>query len=1020
MAVTKYTEEPRPNSEPEDDYKNQGPRPRGEAPPAPTPSPVPPSGIVARTSTNLALVERASGGTLPTPLAFALSTVNLQDDKEYIRAAKIAARASDLPPTFIWGDTKLKDLKDPLLGGRMQMSTLTRITNGLEPLMLAAMIPQIMSDEEAVAKANVISRTRSGDIRHADIPGSIPVKKLSRAMKALTPIARQYELDAIQAFGIGFGLIRDGIDVGAFARNIQALVDYQSGDQRRERMELEQLIGLAHTAAERRVKFRGSADIIRFLAPNVAEVAEAAQRDIDRLNTLAELSDISPESRLIAPEIAEQQIDIQPQMMLQYQTTGANLMAEAERISDDLQAEQDAWANSFLGGVVSKGMELWDAGQRQFEKAAVTVAAPVAGSIRALTGAAPGGASVDEAWHESFEWRDLQLSRLNAGQHLGEAFIKDTDGPEWAEAPANFIAGIVFDPTIIAGRFIMGVRARKLVVTADGTTVLAKPTLARAIANKVSFGRVSELKNRAITAEGAFVNALTKLSSNKRLFRAALKSDDALRREMRRWYMNYDARRLAFDEYHMLRMAEGVRKVAGEKGEQAAKREWSIGISAHYGQVVPEDSIAFDVMRLRTAEQEVKLRSYLDNPREFKQTTFSDLADDVISENTAIQVRPKPLRMEVPTRMKSANPRRAAIAAQERQLPGSSLFNIYGGSRISLHDNPHVQFERMLRRSGMYNEAEINTAVAAMARMSRGVGFEDRLIKLYDDAVRDMTIRYGTKNGLPKDLHEDLLKQVNDSFGGVNRMQAFGIVDTPYGKVPVERPVFETQLRNFYYVPDPLDIKRIVSRYTGTLNYLKQAAKKQNIPLAQKLADIPYPKLFNVLDESREVWHDIVRTWKFSVVPRPGYIGRVVLGDEAARFLATTGTMFERVAATHLDEATAALIRGYVTIPNIVTTPRAVAKGVGKGVGFAPGKILDALWPKTRALMDDGTEWTIERPGAWDPEALANTAWRESELADTAIRRSILNTRLLKTHSWERLSKGNQGYYEAWEHALKN
>lgn len=1020
MAVSQYSEEPRGYSEPESDYKNRGPRPLGESPPAPTPSPIPPSGIVSRTSSNLALVERATGGTLPTPLAFALSTLNLQEDKEYIRAAKIAARASDLPPSFIWGDMKLKDLKDPLLGGPMQMSTLTRITNGLEPLMLAAMIPQIMSDEEASAKANVISRTRSGDIRHADIPGSIPVKKLSRAMKALTPIARQYELDAIQAFGIGFGLIRDGIDIGAFARNIQALVEYQSGDRRRQRMDLEQLIGLAHTAAEKRVKFRGSADIIRFLAPNVAEAADRAQRDIDRLNTVAALSNISPESRLIAPEIAEQQLDIDPQMMLQYQTTGASLMEEAERISDDLTAEQDAWKNSFLGGVVSKGLEIWDAGQRQFEKAAVSIAAPVAGALRALTGAAPGGASIGEAWHDSFEWRDLQLSRLNAGQHLGEAFIKDIDGPEWAEAPANFIAGIVFDPTILAGRFLMGVRARKLVVTADGTTILAKPTLARAIANKVSFGRVSELKNRAITAEGAFANALTKLSNNKRLFRAALKSDDALRREMRRWYMNYDARRLAFDEYHMLRMAEGVRKVAKEQGEQAAKREWSIGISAHYGQVVPEDSIAFNVMKLRTAEQEMNLRSYLDNPREFKQTTFADLADDVISENAAIQVRPKPLRLEVPTRMKVSNPRRAAIAAMERDLPGSGLFNIYGGSRISLHDNPHVQFERMLRRSGMYSEVEINTSVAAMAKLSRGVGFEDRLIKLYDDAVAHMTKRYAIKNGLPEDLYEDLLKQVNNSFGRVNRMQTFGVVDTALGPHPITRPVFETQLRNFYYVPDPLDIKRIVERYTGTLNYLKQAAKKQNIPLAKTLGEIPYPKLFGVLDEGREIWHDIVRTWKFSVVPRPGYIGRVVLGDEAARFLATTGTVFERVAATHLDEATAALIRGYVTIPNIVTTPRVVAKGVGKTVGFVPSKVLDALWPQTKALMDDGTEWAIERPGRWDPEVLANTAWRESELADTAIRRSLLNTRLLKTHSWDRLSKGNPGYYEAWTHALKN
>ena len=958
-------------------------------------------------------IERITQATLPTQLVKSLSELQLSDPDRY-KAAKLAARLIDLPPAFMWGDTDLGKLTDPLHGGQMRLSTINRLSEGMEPYVIAQMLPDLLTYTETEG----IGRGRAKDVKT-----QIDAKRFSRYLRALVPLSKSHEIEAETAFGLAAELARKKIDPKTLGQNISVITAYDAELQRS--MTMEQVIGLAIEATEQGRTLTDYDDLAAFLLPEAEEMGaeRASKREEQIAFAISQGYSREGAEKLYAVQgtsLSETGPEDEAKQMLAYGEKGSDLLKTLEEVQVKLYLDTTAWERSFLGRAWTNTLKVWDQATRDIQKAAVAIGTPIAGT---LVGLPPGGRSVGEAWQDAYDLRDRLYQGFNEGKHLGRLFVDETGAPEWLAAPMDFFFQVAFDPTIIGGKLLTGLRAGKLVTTAEGVTILTRPTFARALGSKLTGGRISPLKYTNLTSPERFARTMETFVNGKRadrLYKAMMASDDALLKEMRRWTKNYEAR-TAFDEHFMFSMAKKLRESGLD--ESALRTEFRQGMLGHFGQAVPEGSLAYDVFASRVVSEADNLKSYLENPREHKQLAFEEL-DEVITR----EVTPLALRLEIP-RPRLPGLGRGAIALKESGIPGAKLLNTYGGSIVKLHGEVPLQVERTMRRAGLFSEAEIAERVATVARASKGIGFESRIVKELDDVVGEVARRQAAKRGLPKDLVDDLLKELTESHAYANRDTVFGIIShSPEGRmVSQTTPILETQLRNVYWMVDPLDVKRLVNRYTGALNRLKLIAKGTKLKELKHLDVLKGSAVFDALDTGREIWKGVVRSWKFSVVPRPAYVARVVLGDEAARFLATTGGVFERIVATNLEDA-AQTMGGVVLNPLPLITPAGVGKAVGKYAAGKPlkatvGRFLDWLFPDEKLAIkmgDDVAEISFAHPGKMSDEALANTAWREADIIDDVARRRLFNVKFFSQGQWGAVKRGARNYNETLARALRD
>jgi hypothetical protein len=1036
--------------------------------PQPTPGPQPQNdyygepGLVSRTQTALGLIEKSTNGKLPTALAYSLSTVDL-NDRQLRKASKLAARSLDLPPAFLWGDKQIAKMQDPLYGGPMRMSTLNRIMEGFEPVLLQGMLPNMLGDKEAPLRPGVAVPHRG------EFTPRVQPKAVVKAIRATAKLVDGYDMTAAEGLALAVGMAREKVNPEAMASNMKAVQRYDNAFSR------DQVVGISMAASKAGVTFTDTESIVGFITPRALAEKVKADENIEDLKLMygEDWERFVPHTvvteRTDEAFQATQNVDLET-----YARQGKNYMDEAGVIEDELRADEEAWQNSFVGRNLNSALDKWNRAYTNIERGIITISTPIIGAGAAV--GIPGFES--DSWDEAFKWRDERFKMFAEGKHIGQQFVEDTGAPEWLGAPIDFALGWYLDPLSIVGRAANVVRAGRV---APG--LLDKTSLVRSILPGVSptkkLGSMSSylkvVDQEAFATSGRFAHG-------EYLFQSLLKGeDDFIRKVSNRFVNNFEAR-TAYDLPYMTALGRRIRKGLedGSLTRTTARQEFGYGIMAQRGLQVRPDSIAAEVMGSRAAADEAVFRAFSSRSQGIQQrlfdptdsgiltpdATYADIAEDVILDAT----NPISTRLEVPTRLKPVPglgaTRYAGRALKEsenafaRQL--ARPFEVPAGNFLKMHQDPPNQFEKVMRDWGpsTYTASEIRAIKADIAAAVQKGGFEQKLISKLDDINREGLTRHATNKGIPKDLVDKLVAEVNETQLGFNKKRVFGVSSTSSTTTTIDRPLLETQLINEYFFVNPHDAKQLVNRYTSTIFNAKNfyhtipgisksidEARRlaENAALAagktpeeqvaagnaaaKKAADAEFkkmtiPQIYAKFDKTGEVMRQVTRLWKFGVVPRPGYIGRVILGDENLRFLATTGAIFERAAATHLDDATSALIRGFVTVPNIATVPKGVAGAVGKAVDTTAGKALDKLYPNyvDEIIAPDGTITRLEtqRPGRWDYEPMADSTWKEGELVDAALEDANNFLSLARSEHFGVVTSNQPHYYTYWAHNLKN
>jgi HAMP domain-containing protein len=1027
-------------------------------------------GVVSRTQTALGLVEKATNGKLPAPLAYSLSTVDL-NDRQLRKAARLAARDLDLAPSFLWGEEQIAKMTDPLYGGPMRMSTLNRIMEGFEPALLQGMLPNLLGDKEAPLRPGTTVPHRG------EFSPRIQPKAVVKAVRATASLADDYDMTAAEGLAFAVGIARDKANPDLVASNMQAIQRYDKAFSR------DQVVGIALAATKAGLKFDSVESIVAFISPRAVQKSVEADQKIEDLQLMygedweAMVPADLVEERRAAAEKASAAVDLET-----YARQGKNYFDDASVIEDELRADEQAWANSFVGRNLNSALDKWNRAYTNIERGIISISTPIIGA-----GAEIGLVDITDdkfadSWQGAFEWRNQRYKDFAEGQHLGRQFVEDTGAPEWLAAPIDFTLGWFLDPLSIVGRAANVVRAGRV-----APKLLDKTTLARSLLSKtglpVSPGRkmgsmpayLKAVDQEAFSTSGRFAHG-------EYLWRSFLKGEDDYIKKVSTRFVNHFEARTAYDLPFMTALGRNIRKGLedGSLTRIQARQEFGIGIMAQRGISVRSDSIAAQVMGARAAADESVFKAFASRSQGLQQrlfdpsdsgiltpdATYADIADDVIMDAT----NPISARLEVPTRLKpvpglgiSRYTGRAMKEADNRLArTAAAPFEVPAGNFLKMHQDPPNQFEKVMRDwgSGTFAASEIRAIKADISAAVQQGGFEQKLIQKLDDLNRDGLTRYATTRGIPKDMVDSLVKEVNNTQFSFNKKRVFGVDTTSSTTTTIDRPLLETQLVNEYFFVNPHDAKQLVDRYTSSVFNLKSVyhtipGASRAIDEARRLAEnaalaagktadeqaaagnaaakkvaekefraMSVPGIYAKFDKGGEIMRAVTRTWKFTAVPRPGYIGRVILGDENMRFLATTGSLFERAAATHLDDATSALMRGFVTVPGVATTPKSVARLAGKAVDAPAGRVLDKLYPNyvDEIVAPDGsiTRLVAERPGRWDYEPLANSTWRETEIMDDVIRETQSSMTLARSEHFGKITHGDPQYYQYWAHNLKN
>ena len=239
----------------------QGPHPQPSG--AASPPPAYRDQVISSTEESLSLVEKSSRQKLPPALSYSIATLDLNDwDKR--RAARIAARDLDLPPSFLWNEKQIAQMEDPLYGGQMRMSTLNRIMEGFEPALLQAMLPTFLAGETTTGDMLRGQGTAAIERVTTKVPASIIAKTLRDTAASMDEL----DLTAAEGFALAVSIERNRVPRKAFAQNLRVLLDYNESTKggvyrvgkkvETERFERDQIVGIAIEAAKRKVAFNAS------------------------------------------------------------------------------------------------------------------------------------------------------------------------------------------------------------------------------------------------------------------------------------------------------------------------------------------------------------------------------------------------------------------------------------------------------------------------------------------------------------------------------------------------------------------------------------------------------------------------------------------------------------------------------------------------------------------------------------------------------------------------------------------
>lgn len=886
----------------------------------------------------ISAAEQASMGTFPTELVFA-AALTTADSREAARMAALVARHLDLPtppPLRRGRERKPEPIIDPYTGDVLSLRR----------------AEQLYSLGQNLAAA--FTATPPGRRRRPVDPNL--VFGYVRAMDSATDVRADFALTW------AMDMAKHNTDPVRFNVNLQAIQRWN--DDTNTITEEDALI-YARWWTENRDTTITPGNIVNLVDPDIT--AAIIDRRADSIKGYDLPEGITAPVSIVGARELEQLIDLRAAAL-----EDASKLKDAQRILGQMEAP--TWIDRGVAWAGAQLEDLWHVSQHIAVDAATL---PVL-AIREVAAAVPGGSTFEEAYHKTLKDRSYLIQRVNGGDSLGQVLITEQyNAPPWVGVAFDLAVGWKLDPFVVAGKLQQGRRATRLL---PGLT--EPSTLRRVLTPQRILNWEARLQYNNF---GGSVLAFSRSRDARKLFDAAYDSDTALFRGIDRLASSVEARSAL--EYEFLRTARAGLLAKYPRANEQAWLEWQNIMRAHFGIQPPPGSVAEAVVRARQGAIDVSAARTMEatatQTGEGLVISGSRIADDVIDEATTALA----MRAEVPHRLlpvPGLGARRLASLKFAESRLGQT--RVGRGARTMFNANPGNIFrpgvdpEAFLFRRGTrwreFGEPELRQFQSEAAEIvASGVSTEARLRTLAEKMDSEAMRRILTKMGVPDERITDAIAQATFRSRSLQKAEAFGVLDEGASTLVRRAPLTESQLINEVVLMDPILVRKMFRRYVSTLREMEQGVST--------VAPLAKGSLWT-LDTSGEVMHTVMRTWKFAVVPRPAYIGRVVLGDENLRFLATTGSLMERIAAQEFK-----------------FLPKFVSRQLDETIGTGEHAI------------------TVSRAGTYSYEPLANQAFRDEELLDDLLRRTATHDKALRSlGAYGRIDPGDPQHLGVWMRAL--
>jgi len=446
--------------------------------------------------------------------------------------------------------------------------------------------------------------------------------------------------------------------------------------------------------------------------------------------------------------------------------------------------------------------------------------------------------------------------------------------------------------------------------------------------------------------------------------------------------------------------------------EAEARAAFGEALKAHFVGWGPEGSVAEWAVTQRTGLARDALKNALESgsetiPKDLQQAMGDYLAaggEGVGYHIPMTQEGPKLLGLYGPRRLYREAASSDFLTSTPLGRKAGSLNNVNPGRVVDvnhadeyfvLHARRWATFdERAVRRfqgevlearsKGFWKFTEPDGSTISMG-YERGLA--RRLEELNDEAIDTILAPYG--------VSDDLAQEIKDAIFSPTRAQnqktrtflaredrgpdVVTITGEPGNLVKTTEPALETQLRNQIYTVDPVEARRVVHDWISAPERAKRALLKHIGKEAPELSERVARSFASkagkeTIDLLKNLNHGRVKLWKALTVARPGYIPRVILGDENARYLVTTRSVSERIIAQEWWGLTKKLDKKGVFNSQIDTVLR----------------------------YADGSEVKLAAIGAYERNARAVGSIRRSEQIEDMMRSGTLDfSTLSATGSWK-------------------
>ncbi len=967
-------------------------------------------------------VDYSSHGTLPTSTVLYLSGLS-PEQKELARLGRLFARNWAIPPMYVFGKTKPGDYVSPITGEHLTVKEARLFSNNFGVVPVTSMLNQQLNYTEPGSGYKTARGQQQANQVHLD-PGL--VSHFAKVIADQLP-----DMKFSDAMGMSVALTKMGLNPRSFNKNLYWVQQWANATGETDPQHITN-IAIGITQSGKTVNsVKQAADTY---TSGGYSASKKLQRQIDEYN----------KQHADTPElqISTTGYDVQQTQKTAYfngeaipmlgESVGTDYWDKVQQEADRIKADQTAFENSWFNKFVIKpiGWQMHVSSQVYndvFGGAVDILKYPVAGL--AAAGSAvydPQGDSPGATYRSAISDAHYQAQRLYSQQASPGSLIAEPLGDKykhWVGPALDFAIGWELDPLVVAGKL--------------RTNYLKGFLLPGILEHGGSLDRIIENADKArgySSSLDTFLGHLEKFSKS-RISRKMFEGDTStLGRTIYRLRGKVEARG-TLDLPFMTALKSKVDQALSEgMSKDEAWREWQQGIKAHYLGTAPEGSIAQKVIDARINEgfrankvaEDLKPGQWEDVPLFYQhngswvsttdhQALMAD-AMGIVQDSRSSVFAPGSLSVEVPgsSLLSEFGPRRlvrSAVTSQRVTESGvgkriAALPNMNPGRILDFNNRPWEYVYEHATRYSSFSESELRRfedQAAEILNSGRGIeahnqGIEKLINDINDQAFERITADYGLSPEDAQQLKDAIFAPQIEANARFSK-QSFGVI----GGKGIDTPILESQLRNQMAVMDPVVVRQGIRHYITMRDRLFSLwdrnvfGKVKNIVPALEGADRATRAAWFVSKNSGEVFQMWLRFWKSLTVARPAYVTRVVLGDENARFLATTSSVQDRLASIAWGHRAA-------------EDRNAVASFLDKHYG--------ADMP-----VGDGTI-RVQRAGAYEYEAAASGQVRQSDIINEMLRGRNNWGKAMKTDgSWEVMvpTQGNAGdHLYWWSHDLAN